>query len=121
MTEEMKKDLLVISNHPPAGWGKEQKAGWDTIDHIPFPNVPPTFSFQEVSEMAEILLGKIGEWKNTHAEGKISIQGEFTLSSILTLAIQRYDGWVLTFPTTERVVEEKDGKKMSTFKFVRWR
>ena len=121
MSEENKSNLLVISNHPPEKWSDEQKKGWDTIDYIPFPNVPPTFSFQEVTEMSVSLLEKIGAWKNEHKEGKISVQGEFTLSSILMSAIQRHDGWVFTFPTTNRAVEEKDGKKTSTFKFVRWR
>ena len=119
--EEEKRSLLVISNHPPEKWSDEQKKGWDMIDYIPFPNVPPAFSFGEVVKMSIPILEKIGEWKKKHESGKISVQGEFTLTSILMSAIRRRSGWVFTFPTTERVVEEEDGKKTSTFKFVRWR
>ena len=117
----MSKSLLVISNHNPDKWAEEQKAGWDTIDYIPFPNVSPGILFQEVTEMSVPILEKIGEWRNKHDGGKISIQGEFTLVSVLMSAIQRHDGWVFTFPTTERIVGEKDGRKISVFKFVRWR
>ena len=121
MSEEKKSDLLVVSNHPPDGWSEKQREGWDTVDYIPFPNVPPTFSFQDVTEMCPPILEEIAEWINSHEGGKISIQGESTLVSIVMHEVDLYHGWVYVFPTTERVAEEKDGKKTSTFKFVRWR
>ena len=115
------KDLLVVSNHPPEKWSDEQKKGWDTIDHIPFPNVPPTFSWEDVFTLSIPILNKMQEWKTKHREGKISIQGEATLVSIVLDVMKNVDRHCFVFPTTERVVEEKDGKKISTFKFVRWR
>ena len=115
------KDLLVISNHPPDRWSEEQKVGWDTIDYIPFPNVPPTSSWEDVSTLSIPILNKMQEWKTKHREGKISIQGEATLVSIVLDVMKNVDRYCFVFPTTERVVEEKDGKKTSTFKFVRWR
>ena len=121
MTENKKNELLVISNHPPEKWSEEQKKGWDIIDFIPFPNVPPDYSFDEVTEMCLHVLLNAEKWLDNHKDGKISIQGEFTLTSILLHEINMYYGWIFTFPTTERIMEEKDGIKTSTFKFVRWR
>ena len=121
----MKNSILVISNHPTEKWSDEQKKGWDIIDYIPFPNVPATATFEEVVNLSIPLLKEIGKWKNLHGKGKISIQGESTLSTILLTVIKEQEGWCFAFPTTERqVVEEvKDGKtvKKSVFHFVRWR
>lgn len=116
-------NLLVISNHPPDKWSEEQRSGWDRIDYIPFPDVPPTASFSEVVEIATPLAEQIGKWISTNEGGKVCLQGEFTLCYILYRSI---DEPIFTFPTTQRVVEEKvkeDGsvEKVATFKFVRWR
>ena len=118
-------ELLVISNHPPEKWSDEQRARWDSIDYIPFPNVPAEIGMEEVIELAIPIIGQIREWKTTHSDGNVSIQGEFSLASHLITTMEREYGWCLTFPTSERrVVEEvKDGKtvKKSVYHFVRWR
>ncbi|MEM4134328.1 MAG: hypothetical protein QXV73_03950 [Candidatus Micrarchaeia archaeon] len=116
-------NLLVISNHPPERWAEEQKEGWDRIDYIPFPQVPATASFEQVVEIATPLARAIGEWLSQNPDGKVCLQGEFTLCYILFRSI---DDYIFVFPTTERVVEERqkaDGstEKIATFKFVRWR
>jgi len=123
--------LLVISNHPPEKWVDEQKRGWDEIKFIPFPNVPAEASREEVKEMGEKLLSEICQLTGWHisasgvdtpeTEWRLSIQGESTLT-FLVLCHFRTKEELVIFPTTERVVEEKEGGvKISTFKFVRWR
>ena len=118
------KELLVISNHPPDRWGDDQKAGWDSIDYIPFPEIPPDADFDEVcGEIAVKLADKIGEWIGDHPNGKVNLQGEFTVCYILFRAI---DDMIFVFPTTKRETTEivkEDGsvEKKTVFKFVRWR
>ena len=121
-----KEDLLLVSNHPPERWGEEQKEEWNVIDYIPFPNVPPQASFRDVIELSIPLFKKMKEWKSNHIHGKFSIQGEFTLTSILISDCNKKYGWYLTFPTTERKIIEKTNKdgsstKSTIFKFERWR
>jgi len=117
----MKNNLLVISNHDPKNWDREQKEGWDNIDYIPFPNINPEFSASEVWEIAKKLVKEIKIWLNQNTGGKINLQGEFSLSFAVFVLMSNEASNVFTFPTTERVVEEKDGKKISVFKFVMWR
>ena len=81
---------------------------------------------EEVVDLALPIIDQIREWKNIHRDGKICIQGEFTLSAYLLLAVEKLWGWCFTFPTTERQVEVvvEDGKtikKSIGFQFVRWR
>jgi len=139
------KKLLVISNHPVEKWSDEQKEGWDIIEYIPFPNVSPQLGRQAAKDAAISLLDTIrarieniegvslyrfreydGDYnlamwwetvEHVPSDWKLSIQGEFSLCNELFQRVGEH----CVFPTTERVVEEKDGVKTSTFKFVRWR
>jgi len=117
------KNLLVISNHTPEKWTEEQKRGWDRIDYIPFPNVPPSADMMEVINIATDLCEKIGQWIRENPEGKVCLQGDFSLCYIVYKSI---DDPIFVFPTTERVVEEKQTEddrieKLYRFRFVRWR
>lgn len=123
------KKLLVISNHAPEKWGESQRAGWDEISYIPFPNVPANMDTAGVIELATQLCGKIGEFYNRcdgqNAEGYITIQGEFSLCKAVFDALYGEDV-KFVFPTTERKAVETlnpDGTttKTAIFEFVRWR
>jgi len=109
--------LLVISNHPVNKWSDKQKEGWDVIEYIPFPNIPATMSKNDVLDLADGLVSQI---IRDYQEHTVSIQGEFSLTCSVVCRLANA-GRKIVFPTTERVVEEKDGVKTSTFKFVRWR
>jgi len=135
----MNKYLFVISNHPVNKWDEKQKNGWEDITHIPFPNIPPNWSRNEVRELAyqyaKVLSAhikdKTGE-KIVFSDGKIygtkskkvydniyiSIQGEFTFTMEM-FKLLKVD---FIFPTTERKTIEIDNKtKRQIFEFVRWR
>ena len=122
----MKKNLLVISNHNPENWDEAQKAGWDKISYIAFPNVPPAKSRTELmNEEVLTICRQIGEFynqcDNEGAEGFVTLQGEFTLCYLVYYSLFGKNVNFI-FPTTERVVEEKsDGTKTSQFQFVIWR
>ena len=138
------KKLLLISNHPPTNWSEEQKKEWDEIVYIPFPNVPPEMSREEVRLLADQICKEIekitgGYFSDTHYDGytfwcpvfygaqnwRICIQGEYTLCAEI---FSRFGNCPdrLVFPTTERRVEEirkEDGsvEKRSVFRFIKWR
>lgn len=132
-----KKILIAVSNHPPEQWGDEQKAGWDEIVFIPFPNVPARLTRQEVREMAYDLACQIIKiWDEKTRGGEIVylwLAGEYSLTVFTIEQLLEYfpqHGYHLfnrmVFPTSERVVyEEKDEEgnviKKSVFKFVQWR
>ena len=123
----MKKNLLVVSNHNPENWPDQQIFGWDRIDYIAFPNIPATATFNDVADIVSPICEQIGEWVANNPFGKLCIQGEFTATYIMQSSIAYCnDSALFTFPTTERVVEEKvnaDGSisKTANFKFVQWR
>ena len=116
---KMKKieKLLVISNHPPDKWSDDQKQGWDVIDYIPFPNITASLSKDAVIDLADDLICQIAQ---DFPEHTVTIQGEYSLTCSVISRLSNA-GREPIFPTTERVVEEKDGVKTSTFKFVQWR
>lgn len=121
----MNNNLVVISNHLPSTWSKEQLAKWEGIIYIQFPNVPPEYTTEQVHVM---VLNLIQQHERTLLETKnVCIQGEFTFvldfyRTVVEMALP------LTFwiPTTERVAVETTGpngetKKESVFRFVSWR
>lgn len=135
----MRKILIAVSNHPPETWPEEQKAGWDEIVYIPFPNVPAELDREDVWLLAENLaseIAKIFDIKSREGnQVRLWIAGDYSLT-IFTIYEYIRNHWGpypvgiffdwLVFPTTERIViEEKnsDGNivKKSVFKFVKWR
>ena len=50
------KKLINISNHPSTGWSDAQKAGWDQIIDIPFPQVPATATKDQLNQYPKMLL-----------------------------------------------------------------
>ena len=119
--------LLVIANHPPEKWSQEQREGWD-IEYVPFPNVPPSASIAEIMPLRNEVVKVIKNWLEANPGGKICFQGEFSLFCYVLECLFKTgipaDSFV--FPTTERVVKERekeDGtvEKTYQFRFVRWR
>lgn len=124
------KRLLVISNHDPKNWENSQKEGWDDIEYLPFPNVSPEKSTEEIiSEIVTPICGKIGNFyakcDEEESEGYVTLQGESTVCYYV-FKVLAGEPVNFVFPTTERQsIEEKlpDGsvRKINVFKFVRWR
>lgn len=114
--------LLNLSNHPSTHWSKVQiqKATdqYDSIEDMPFPNIPPTASSKEVAEMVHLFYDKITAMlpllKAVH------LQGEMTFSHALINRLINKEIKVIA-STTERRVEERNGKKIVQFEFVQFR
>lgn len=115
--------LINISNHNSSNWSKEQRAGFDEVVDIQFPNVPSNATTKDVILIAYDLLDKIP----TEDELNIMLQGEFSLCYKLKELLDKAY-WTVNYyiPTTERKVVERyfpDGKvvKETIFQFVQWR
>lgn len=114
--------LINLSNHPSVNWSKEQTelaiAQFGSIKDMPFPNVPPDATTEQVCELAKSFLEKI---KNTPSVTAVHLMGEMTFIVALTRLLQ-LEGIKVVCSTTERIVlEEKDGKKTMQFQFCQFR
>ena len=124
MSESQYKDVFVnFSNHPSGQWSTEQldaarKIG-EVID-VPFPNVDPEASIDDVKQEAEKCLNRI---RSYHPKA-VMCQGEFTLSLYVVSRLIRQDIPVYAACSKRDVVKEdsKDGaKKTVVFRFVGFR
>ncbi len=116
------KILINHSNHVSTNWGSKQKAGWVKIVDISFPNIPPSFSTEDVEKLVDENLKRIETIVKTYpgAEIYIMLQGEFSYCYIMFTKLQKYR-IKIAIPTTERLVEMKDGAKITRFEFNQWR
>ena len=118
--------LINLSNHPSDKWSEEQKKMWEDIIDIPFPNIEPESSAEEVENIARKYVYKIGEAIIKHnfsvRHNYIMLQGEYSFCYTLAFLLRdSISDFTFAIPTTERTVVEKDGVKSSVFKFVKWR
>lgn len=118
--------LINLSNHPSSAWAEKQlktaeKKFGNVID-IPFPNISPFASSQQVYKKAKTYLNKITSLisKSKDKNNAVHLMGEFTFAFYLTQMLKQKKIPVVV-STTKRIVEEKDGKKVVTFNFVKFR
>ena len=121
--------FINISNHPSSKWSQEQiiaakKLGGDIID-IPFPIVPTRSSTKEIEAIADIIHHKIMSLAAKERKTTVMIQGEFTLTHLITNVLIR-KGIICVCACSDRVVNKivlADGtvKKEVKFKFVQFR
>ncbi|HZZ80169.1 MAG TPA: TM1812 family CRISPR-associated protein [Gemmataceae bacterium] len=111
--------FINLSNHPSANWGEAQTkaalAFADRIEDIAFPAVPPDADERAIEVLAETCMAQIPPG-TSHA----LVQGEFTLTVELVRRLQ-VRGITCLAATSTRNVEEADGRRVSTFTFVRFR
>lgn len=120
----MEKFFVNHTNHASANWCAEQLAAAESygkIIDIPFPEVPPEFSTEEVGEIVSDNLQKILEL----APAAVLCQGEFSYTVAMVELLKAHNIPVLA-ATSQRVVSEianPDGstRRVSIFKFVRFR
>lgn len=113
--------IINLSNHPSQGWSREQTEAASTFGEIvdmQFPNVNPQWDEREIAAKADEICDLICGMDDVRA---VHVAGEPTL--VFALVSRLLDrGIRCVSSTTERISQElPDGKKLSTFRFVRLR
>lgn len=118
--------LINLSNHPKDNWSQKQLSSalrkYKSVVDLFFPNISPNATSNQVKSKAEKYLKKILQiLKNSPDKyNAVHLMGEFTFVFHLAIILKKKKIPVIV-STTNRIVEEKDGKKIVTFNFVRFR
>lgn len=120
----MNKIFVNHTNHAAANWNEEQRAAaeiFGEIVDVPFPEIPPQADESAVAELAASNLREILKLE----PAAVLCQGEFNYTFALVTALKEKNIPALA-ATSERVMTETvlpDGssKKVSLFRFVRFR
>ena len=105
-----------ISNHTSSRWSSDQlKAAGGQITDLPFPNIPPHASLEEVESMAMEFATQVP------TKTKAMIAGEPTFSAALVKALQEKGCLCLVACSERNVVENEDGSKTVKFHFIQFR
>lgn len=116
--------LINLSNHPHWIGDQLEMANklYGSVFNIPFPDILPEWDTEQVKKEAErymaICIARIVEADESN--NAIHLMGESTFCFLLAQMLLK-QGYHCIVSTTERIVEEKDGKKTSTFQFKRFR
>lgn len=115
--------FLNLSNHPSANWSAEQteaaKRLYGEIVDLPFPDVAPDGDEEYITALADEYCSKVLEYARTQTV-TVHLMGEMTLTFALLQRLHAH-GISCVASTTRRETVEKNGMKISNFKFVRFR
>ena len=116
--------FINISNHPSSSWEDNQLRVANMsgpICDISFPDIPPDWDVKKVSHLVDVYWKKVKEvLPEPDGVSVIHVMGEsvFTFMLVSLLLSEKY---IVVASTTERVVFYEGDKKISSFKFVRFR
>lgn len=118
-----KRIFINFSNHPSAQWSEAQLAAsqayGEAID-LPFPQVNPNMSEKEL----QALSSKYVEMILAMADGNqvtVHIMGEMTFTFLVVTRLKELGIQCVSSTTERNTFMTDDGKKVSEFKFVRFR
>jgi len=122
--------LLNFSNHQHNSWPNEQQdlanREFSSVTDMLFPDIDTMLSSDGIKELALVYSEKISQImqqaKNTSPSEKhaVHIMGEFTFCFTL-INLLKEKGILCVASTTKRIVEMKEGKKISKFEFCSFR
>lgn len=118
--------LINLSNHPSNKWSEKQfKAAekkFKSVYDLPFPHISPKANSKQVELKAKKYYNKILSLIKFSKDksNAVHLMGELTFVFHLTQMLKKKNIKVVA-STTDRIVEEKEGKKIVIFNFVRFR
>lgn len=118
--------LINLSNHPCSSWSEKQlKAAnkkFGKVIDLPFPLISPRANSKQVQAKAYKYLSKIVDLLklSNDKDNAVHLMGEFTFVYHLVNLLKKKKIKVIV-STTDRIVEERDSKKIVTFSFVKFR
>lgn len=115
--------LINLSNHPSSSWSARQlnaaQQAYETINDWAFPHIDPSWTNQEVQELAQQYAGDVA--KIAPRPQAVHLMGEMTFCCTLVQLLQA-EGIRCIASTTRRQVQEKaPGHKEVLFEFVQFR
>jgi len=120
MDKSSRVGVINLSNHPSNKWTQEQqknaKKKYGIIEDLAFPNISPQMSKKELDQLVSQYFNLV-ILKNPMA---VHLMGEMTFTFTLVNKLKSA-GIKCIASTTNRIVEEKDGKKIVQFQFVQFR
>lgn len=113
--------LVNLSNHPSSKWNERQLITaiqkYQKVIDVPFPNIPPTYTKQEVQQLSKKYVRQILE----KSPSVVHIMGEMTFTYTMVNLLKAANIQCIA-STTERIVkEESNGQRITTFKFTQFR
>ena len=120
--------LINLSNHSQTKWDSRQiKAAenkYGNVLDMPFPNIDPSYSTEEVYELVKKYYFKIvkifDDCANDLTNKVVHIQGEFTFVFQLVSLLKESD-IICVASTSNRMISEEGNKKIIEFNFVQFR
>lgn len=118
--------LINLSNHPKNNWSAKQLQAalkkYKSVVDLPFPLISPFASSGQIKKKADSYLKKIIELLKSSDDknNAVHLMGEFSFVIFLYELLKKNKIPVVV-STTNRITEEKDGKKIVTFNFVKFR
>lgn len=118
--------LINLTNHSYNNWGQLQKdianEFYKTVVDLQFPQIEPRMTSEEVAVMAKDCVDKCKNIISGSVDKKnaIHIMGEHNFTfAFVELALKQ--GLECIASTTERISSEKEGIKISEFRFIKFR
>jgi len=139
LMQRMRTTMVLVncSNHPSKDWDESQRSFFDVILDVPFPHVDPyldafDYGFRDIVHfLKNRILRAFNEATSMpcvwNPQKFLYLAGEYSVCYELILRKKEFfPDVVLAVPTTRRVVEEEvlengEVRKVSKFRFVKWR
>ena len=115
----MEKVFVNFTNHPSSDWGEKQTTEaekYGKIHDIPFPQVDPMSTEQEIQQLGEQCYKEIMKYHPI----AVLCQGEFTLAVYVINRLRQKNIKVLA-ACTKRIAVMEGNKKQSVFVFEKFR
>jgi hypothetical protein len=117
--------LLNLSNHPSANWDERQMEAtqaYGGVKDIAFPRINPEADAAEINTLAKKYTLDIRQRlsQTSDKQNAVHVMGELSFCHALVNKLQA-NGITCLVSTTVRNATENDGKRISTFRFVKFR
>ncbi len=119
--------LLNLSNHHSSKWGDTQRQialeQYGDILDVPFPNVPPFATSEEIKVLASLYVKKSRDLAKIEKNQPfaVHIMGEMTLTFRIVQLLQRSNITCVASTTERNTIDHADGSKTFKFDFIQFR
>lgn len=114
--------FINLTNHPSENWSEEQLSAarqYGDIVDLPFPIIEPTFTKADILFLVKESTDAIMAIKD--GETVVHVMGEMTFTHNLVNALKDAGITCLASTTERNTIMLPDGRKISDFKFIKFR